>query len=231
MLPVKSTLAVRMGKERVRHACNAMIGTLRLLGGRLCLDFTNTVDPRLGNSAHDFLSDYAGLVRWSQYAGLLSEDEAEQLLKNAARRPAEANMTFERAIALREAIYRLFTAAAHSTIPEMTDLDTMQGAFVEAMTHAQLMPTTHGLQWEWAERKNAFGQMLWPVVRSAVELLTSEQMKKVKVCRGVGDCGWLFLDTSKNGSRQWCSMEGCGSRAKMRRHYARKRSLSTRHAR
>ena len=151
-------------------------------------------------------------------------DEAEHLLRDAAHSPAEATMTFERAIVLREAMYRIFSSLAHSTFPEITDLDTLKAVFVEAMGHAQLIPAAHGFRWDWAERKNALDQMLWPVVRSAVDLLTSEEMKKVKECPGVGDCGWLFLDTSKNGSRQWCSMEGCGSRAKMRRQYARNRA-------
>jgi predicted RNA-binding Zn ribbon-like protein len=205
-------------------ARNARIETLRFLGGRLCLDFTNTMDPRLGNHPHDFLTDYADLVHWSLHAGLLAESEAEHLLRDAAYRPAEATMTFERAIALREAIYRVFSTVAHNTVPKTTDLDTLKVVFVEAMTHAQVIPAAYGFRWDWPERKNALDQMLWPVVRSAVELLTSEEVKKVKECPGVGDCGWLFLDTSKNGSRQWCSMEGCGSRAKMRRQYARKRA-------
>jgi predicted RNA-binding Zn ribbon-like protein len=219
-----------MDKARAMNASNAMIETLRLLGGRLCLDFTNTMDPRLGNHPHDFLGDYSDLVHWSRYAGLLTEGEAEHLLRDAAHRPAEATMTFERAITLREALYRIFSSLAHSTFPEITDLGTLKAAFVEAMMHAQLIPTAHGLQWDWTERKNALDQMLWPVVRSAVELLTSEEVKKVKECPGVDDCGWLFLDTSKNGSRQWCSMQGCGSRAKMRRQYARKRADRSRHA-
>lgn len=211
------------------HASNAMIKTLRLLGGRLCLDFTNTMDPRLGNHPHDYLADYADLVQWSLHTGLLTGGEVEHLLRDAARCPAEATMTFERAIALREAMYRIFSAVACSTVPEITDLDTLKAVFVEVMTHAQLIPAAHGFLWDWAERKNALDQMLWPVVCSAVELLTSEEVKKVKECPGVGDCGWLFLDTSKNGSRQWCSMEGCGSRAKMRRQYARKRADRSHH--
>ncbi|MGH3132366.1 MAG: CGNR zinc finger domain-containing protein [Gaiellaceae bacterium] len=48
-------------------------------------------------------------------------------------------------------------------------------------------------------------------------------MDRVKECPGAGDCGWLFYDTSRNGTRRWCSMEGCGSRVKMRRQYARRR--------
>lgn len=207
----------------MKNASKARVETLRLLGGRLCLDFTNTMDPRLGNYPHDYLADYADLIDWGQYVGLLTEGEAVSLQREAADRPTEASMAFERAIALREAMYRVFSAVAHRTIPEITDLDTLKAAFVEAMTHAQLILTSHGFRWDWSEKK-ALDQMLWPIVHSAVELLTSEEVKKVKECPGVGDCGWLFLDTSKNGSRQWCSMDGCGSRAKMRRQYARKRA-------
>jgi len=208
---------------------HSSVEKLRLLGGRLCLDFTNTMEPRLGNHPHDYLADYADLVQWSLHVGLLTEGEAEYLQRDAAHRPAEATMTFERAIALREAMYRVFSAVVHSTVPEITDLDTLKAAFVEAMTHAQLISTPHGFKWDWTEKENALDQMLWPVVHSAVELLTSEEVKKVKECPGVGNCGWLFLDTSKNGSRQWCSMEGCGSRAKMRRQYARNRADRSHH--
>lgn len=206
------------------NASTAMIETLRLLGGKLCLDFTNTVDPRLGNHPHDLLGDYTDLVHWSLHAGLLTEGEAEQLLREAAHHPTEASKIFERAIVLREAMYRIFSSLARGMVPETPDLDTLKAAFINAMTLAQLIPTTHGLQWDWVERKNALDQMLWPVAFSAVELLTSEVVKKVKECPGVGDCGWLFLDTSKNGSRRWCSIEGCGSRAKIRRQSARKRA-------
>ncbi|GCE31749.1 hypothetical protein KDA_72330 [Dictyobacter alpinus] len=189
------------------------------------MDFTNTVDPRIGNSPREFLTNYADLARWSLYVGVLDESEAERLLQCAEQQPEEAASVFERAIVLREVLYRTFAALAHNLVPEPADLDLLKTAFVEAMTPAQLIPTTHGLQWDWTARKNELEQMLWPVVRSAIELLTTpEEIKRVKECPGINDCGWLFLDTSKNGSRQWCSMEGCGSRAKMRRQYARKRS-------
>jgi predicted RNA-binding Zn ribbon-like protein len=58
-----------------------------------------------------------------------------------------------------------------------------------------------------------------------VALLTGPELGRVKQCPGpLGDCGWLFLDTSKNRSRRWCSMEGCGSEAKMRRRHERVRA-------
>jgi predicted RNA-binding Zn ribbon-like protein len=68
--------------------------------------------------------------------------------------------------------------------------------------------------------------MLWPILRSAAEVLTSEKRTRLGQCADDRGCGWLFLDTSKNRSRRWCDMEDCGNRAKARRHYLRERGRS-----
>lgn len=212
---------------RVSHAA-ASIETLHFLGGHLCLDFTNTIDPRMGNHALDYLADYSDLLKWSQRAGVVSGvvsgDEAQRLEEMARLHPAEAAIAWQRAIALREVIYRTFSAVASGANPPRDGLAALSNAFAEAMTHAQIIPTYEGFAWEWTTSEHAFDRVLWPIIRAAVDLLTSENVKRVKQCPGLDDCGWLFLDMSKNGSRQWCSMEGCGSRAKMRHLYARKRA-------
>jgi predicted RNA-binding Zn ribbon-like protein len=210
------TSSSKMGND------GASIEMLRLLGGRLCLDFTNTVDPRTGKAPHDFLVSYDDLVKWSRRVGALSESEAQHLLREAQLHPANAAMALERAIRLRELIYQVFSSIAHRTVPDAHDLAALKNIFLEAMTHAQIITTPDGFIWGWIKRGEAFDGMLWPVVRSAVDLLLSKDVKRVKQCPGLDDCGWLFLDTSKNGARQWCSMQGCGSRAKMRQYYARK---------
>ena len=67
---------------------------------------------------------------------------------------------------------------------------------------------------------------LRPVALDAAELLEHEVSSgRVGVCeeREVGRCAWLFLDTSRNHSRRYCSMKDCGNRAKQRRHYRRNR--------
>ena len=197
---------------------------LRLLGGRLCLDFANTVDPRHGNHSCEYLTSYPDLVGWGQHAGVLTDNEAQHLLREAARRPLEATATFKRSIARRETIYRVFFAVTSGAKPEASDLDSLVGAHKDAITHSRLVATVSGFEWAWIEDESALDRMLWPVARSATELLTSAELGRVKKCHA---CSWLFLDTSKNGRRRWCSMEGCGSRAKMRRQYARKRSASS----
>ncbi len=200
------------------------VETIELLGGWLCLDFVNTVDPRVGAHSRDFLTNYADLVLWSHHVGVLTEARRGYLLHAGAQHTVEASKIFARAIVLRETLYRVFSAIAGATTPERADLDVLQAEFAEAMQHASLVPTTEGFATAWLKNEDALDCILWPIATSAVELLTSNRIRRVKQCPGVGDCGWLFLDISKNGSRLWCSMNDCGSRAKMRRQYARKRA-------
>lgn len=211
------------------RATDTNIENLSLLGGQLCLDFVNTMDPRLGKHPREFLTSYVDLVRWAIHIGLLTADKAQPLLEQAAHRTADAKMVFEQAISLREAVFRIFLAIAHAGRPTGDDLHLLQSFFTAALAHAQLTPTAQHFQWMWKDQEHNLDGILWPVVHAAIELLTSPELHRVKECPGLGDCGWLFLDTSKNGSRQWCSMEGCGSRAKMRRHYARRRAENETH--
>ncbi len=194
---------------------------LELSGGRPCLDFINTVDPRLGDAQHDYLASYADLVRWFAYAKLLSEAQVASLLRVAARQPRAAHARFARAVALREALYRVFSTIAAQQAPSADDLATIQATYAKMLAQARLVATSETFAWGWPEGADVFDLAFWTVIQSAVELLTAPELRRVKVCPGLNDCGWLFLDTSKSGRRRWCSMEGCGSRAKMRSYYAR----------
>jgi predicted RNA-binding Zn ribbon-like protein len=80
---------------------------------------------------------------------------------------------------------------------------------------------TNTFFWGWAGR--TIDRPLWAIVRSAADLLVSDDRTQLREC-SADDCHWLFLDTTRNRSRQWCSMTSCGNRAKARRHYARGRS-------
>jgi predicted RNA-binding Zn ribbon-like protein len=68
-------------------------------------------------------------------------------------------------------------------------------------------------------------QVLWPVIRSAADLVTSPDISQIREC-GAPDCNWLFLDRSRSGRRRWCDMSTCGNRAKARRYYSRHRRNS-----
>ena len=202
----------------------SLIEMLELLGERLCLDFINTMDPRMGEHPREFLNTYSDLVVWSHHANVLTQEQSESLLQDAQNQSEEAGEVFKDAILLRESLYSVFSALATKLEPRGSDIERVQHMFALAMTHAQLSRVQKQFTWQWSESQTRLDCMLWPIVCSAMSILTSEEWQRVKQCPGLNDCGWLFLDTSKNGSRQWCSMQECGSRAKMRRQYARKRA-------
>ncbi|HLL62455.1 MAG TPA: CGNR zinc finger domain-containing protein, partial [Propionibacteriaceae bacterium] len=158
-------------------------------------------------------------------AGLLDEPTRSALTQIADQDRAAAEAVFARALRLRQALYRVFSGIAAGAEAPATELDALNQAVGEAFAHTRLQREGDGYHWGWRTDPPALDRMLWPVVRSAVDLLTSGQLARVKECPGPDGCGWLFYDTSKNGSRRWCSMEGCGNRAKGRRHYQRTRAV------
>jgi predicted RNA-binding Zn ribbon-like protein len=206
------------------HSNEGAFPELRLLGGRLCLDFANTVDPRHGDDPKDFLAGYADLARWAMHAGAVGAHQAHSLLDQAQRHPADADTAFQAARTLRDSLYRTFSSVAAGSTPDRGDLEALNRAHADAMTHAQLVPSAGVYRWQWDEDPRGLDRMLWPIARDAGDLLTTGRLERIRECQGADGCGWLFYDTSRNGKRRWCSMEACGNRAKGRRHYRRQRS-------
>jgi len=194
-----------------------------LTGGLLCLDFANTMDDRADEHPQELLVSYGDLVAWSSQAQLLTEQEARQLLEKAEKHNSETNRVLKRAVEVREAIFRIFKAVAESESPEDEDLVRLSTLVAEAQEHARIVPGTHGFHWDWAGTGSELDCMLWPVVHSASDFLTSDELDTVRVCAS-DTCNWLFIDTSKNHSRRWCNMKSCGNREKARRFYSRKKS-------
>lgn len=192
--------------------------------GALCLDFANTATWHASSHPEESLNAYPDLVAWGQAAGMVTAEQASYLLSLAKKKPQDAQACTDQAITLREAIYHLFSAQAAAHALPQSDLHTLNASLKQAMSHLQLRPAPGGFTWDWENEPSALDPMLWPVARSAAELLTSDQVERVGECEDDRGCGFLFLDTSRNRSRRWCSMESCGNRAKAQRHYKRARS-------
>ena len=193
-----------------------------LVGGRICLDFANTLGQHEPEPLSEWLASYDDLVWWALRADILPEEEAPALFARARENPGEAAEVFRRAIELREAVFRIFSAAAAKRDPDPADLEVLNRELALAMPHARVAPVTPGscgCDWAW-EETGALDRVLWPVARSAAEALTSEDVGRIGECAGEG-CQWLYVDTSRNHSRRWCVMSDCGNRAKAKRHYHR----------
>jgi len=198
---------------------------LPLLGGALCLDFTNTLEPWGVEQPKEFLTDYAGLLAWAVHAGALTAEHAASLSPLAEAQPATASAVLDQARILRRAIYHLFSATAQGHAPRGDEVERLNNALAQAWSHRQMVHTGERFAWGWQGLESALGSMLWSVALSAGELLASPQLARVKACAG---CGRLFLDISRPGTRRWCDMAVCGNRAKAQRHYARTRKAASR---
>ncbi len=194
---------------------------LKLESGWLCLDFANTVEWHLSDHPVEGLTSYAALVAWARTINLLPDRTAQQLLRAADQHPAEAARVLDRTVALREAIYHLFSSVAGGRSPAADDQATLNAELGRSMAKSCLVWNKANFDWGRQGEDGDLDQVLWWVLRSTTNLLTSEDVKRVGVCADDRGCGWLFYDTSRNRTRQWCSMRGCGNRAKARRHYER----------
>ncbi len=197
------------------------VENLELIAGNLCLDFANTADWHDNERPDELLTSYPDLVAWSRHAGILSEERSARLVARAQGSAEAASAVLSRAITLREAIFRLFSAVIGGQSPDPRDLNTLNAEVSAALSRMRVTHELEGFGWDWAE-EDALDQMLWPIAKSAADLLTSPEVSRVRKCLGF-PCGWLFMDTTRNQSRRWCDMKSCGNRAKARRHYQRKR--------
>jgi predicted RNA-binding Zn ribbon-like protein len=199
-----------------------------LRGGLPCLDFVNTVGWRLTDRPSEYLRSYEDLLAWGRQPGLLAPEETEALSRQARLDPEGAQETLSRALALREAIHRAISTAIAGEPQDESDLSALNRELSIALSRLRVMPAggVYGWGWDWSGDDGGGPPLespLWPLARSAAELLTSPTLSRVKVCAGEG-CGWVFLDESRNGSRRWCDSRDCGNRERVRKYLARKRA-------
>lgn len=189
-------------------------------GGRLCLDFINTVHRRPVRPGDEYLLSLDDFLAWGVLVDMIPRDTARNLGGPAGRR---AERLLAELIALREVLHRLFRAVIEGREPAAADLAAFEDSARAARARQRLRFVDGRAQWHTARPKRPDAALADPIVIDADELLTDDQLDRVKQCDPEEGCGWLFLDTTRNRSRRWCSMESCGSAAKARAWYHRHR--------
>lgn len=190
------------------------------LSGRACLDLANTVSWRRSRQPIERLNDYGDLLDWARQSRVLTAAESRGLERAARRRPAAAAQVLRRARSLRETLYRIFSKIADGAEPARDDLARLDVELHEALRALRLTWTRSRAALAWSSNAEQLARPLWTVARSAADVLASSSLGRMKTCPA-SNCGWVFLDTSKSGTRRWCDMRVCGSRAKAQRYYAR----------
>lgn len=179
------------------------------------LAFVNTLSARPTGAPVERLTSYDALVDWAREQHLVSAAAAERLLAEARRHPHQAAGVLSRAKEFREALNTLALAIEQQRQPAAAALATISDALASAYAHGRLVPHNASLQWV-SSSEDDLNRILWEIGRAAGRLVLSPRLSKIRAC-AAADCGWWFMDDTKNRSRRWCDMKICGNREKVRR--------------
>jgi predicted RNA-binding Zn ribbon-like protein len=169
----------------------------RFAGGALALDVANSVILRF--DAARSLDRFDIPEQLDSFAEAATRLSAEGATRGPLLAPLPPNRSV--LLTLREATDRYFRALVegHDDAMLLADLLTATASAL------RVAPDSRSLEAATA--------------RSALALLSGPERQRLRIC---GNCGWLFIDRSKNRSRIWCDMAVCGNRQKASRHYRRK---------
>jgi predicted RNA-binding Zn ribbon-like protein len=196
----------------------------RLVAGNLALDFVNTSTGReFAAGWGDCLTDAFETLVWLRSATALDERRFRDLMKVVATDEQILDSFLKSVVELRSALSGIFGAVLAGSEPSNVDLSTVNNVLAQAHGAERLVWTPEGgkIARVLSDQQSA-DDALWPVAVAAEAILTTDKLRRVKIC-GSATCQWLFLDTSKNGSRAWCQMAVCGNREKGRRRLKRER--------
>ena len=199
--------------------------TFRCPGGALCLDFCNSGQNAREPSGTESITGFPDLIDWLEVAEAITRDQAARLRRAAAASPRAAARVWGRAMKFREALFRVLNAKAEGSAIAREDLATIEAEHARATSFARLSWNGEEYRWSLDPSAAALDAAMQPLVESAVSLLTSAKMERLRRC-GNSTCYWLFLDETKNHSRRWCEMASCGNVVKVRRHREKARSAA-----
>jgi predicted RNA-binding Zn ribbon-like protein len=179
------------------------------VGNQLLLDFINT-RPRVDGREVELLPDGRALARWLGAAGLVSEREAAQLMRRWTapryrRAIRELRQFRERA---REAVFKM-EYGEHVSRGALKSLNQLLMAYPQL---CEVVQTRIGFVRQRHFAPTNPEHVFAALADAFAALLTATPMSRVRKCDG---CPMHFYDTSKKGTRIWCSMKLCGNRAKV----------------
>ncbi|HEV8355246.1 MAG TPA: CGNR zinc finger domain-containing protein [Gemmatimonadales bacterium] len=187
----------------------------------VAIAFNNTVAWESGGLVNDRMGTYPALVAWARDSGLFRVEEAAAIRRREAAKPWRTAAVLAQVRELRAISHQILAALSRRDLPGEIALRAFNQAL--GLGTPRLGLEARGGRLGWAHPGETGPEaILHRVAWNIALFVTSPELERLGMCANA-ECGWLFLDTTKNRSRRWCSMAECGSRAKARRHYARKK--------
>jgi predicted RNA-binding Zn ribbon-like protein len=193
-------------------------GGFLFLGNQLALDFLNTRPVHNGEPV-ELLAGLAALLRWFRAAGLLSARDVAHLQQRWGE-SRQAQRTMETVRQLREKLRKEVLAWERGVAVRRSTIDELNQIMEEHPMRARLKVMRSRLAKHLWVRARQPEDLFAPLADSAAALFAEIGRTRVRQC---ARCVLHFYDTSKKGTRRWCSMQLCGNRGKVAAYAARRR--------
>ena len=201
------------------------IDTLTLDGGILCFNFINTVYAWKGVNLHEYLGTYEEVIAWCKKVGILTSLQRRILLKEANAHQLKAKKALQEIKEIRELLYHFFSAIALDSAENISPamLTRFNKVLTLSLTHLSFSIEQKKISLKWHTSSADLLQPVWIVIKSAYDIITTGDNKRIKECPR---CGWIFLDSTKNNKRRWCNPDSCGSTEKSKKYYEKNKKNS-----
>jgi predicted RNA-binding Zn ribbon-like protein len=196
--------------------------SFNLNAGRLVLNFTNTVEERPGYNTSspatpiELLDSPELFISWCEESSAVHRESLSRLKDEWRKNAREAEQGLKRFLALREGLFAFFWSRIHRGTFRESDIEFINSELCKLPSRVLARGAKSRLGLKWRDDGDPEALLIATLVSDAAELAVSDNLERIRVCAAT-DCGWLFLDTSKNGRRRWCDMADCGNREKQRR--------------
>jgi predicted RNA-binding Zn ribbon-like protein len=185
------------------------VSAIRLDGGRLAVNFANTIHDRFAADVEDYIATPERYLEWAERSGAIAAGEAIDMSRLGGE--GERLMTDVRS--LRDATYHLLSACIDGVSLPKDALFVANHWLLRARESQSL--AENGLLSLHADPQD----LHFPLKQIALDLvdtLADARAGKftLKHCANRSSCGWIFADASKNGRRRWCAMQTCGTISK-----------------
>jgi predicted RNA-binding Zn ribbon-like protein len=187
------------------------VAAIRLDGGRLCLDFVNTIHDRYAPEAEDYIGQPERFIEWCARAGVLHAGEHIAAPESPGRRA----VLMRKVRTLRDHLHALLASRIDGRPPPSDAVQGLDRWLHLAWASQSLKPDG---RMDWRDDASDALLPLKRIALDALDLISTPSGSQLRRCGNTSSCGWLFLDVSKNQRRRWCAMETCGVAAKMKRY-------------
>lgn len=189
------------------------------VGNHTALDFLNTRPVLSGGEPTELLPDFAAVLRWFRAAGLLDPRQAAELRRQWGESDP-ARRTLDSLHQLREKLRKDILKYEAGGVVQRAIIEEINHLMAEHPMRTRLTLSESGFKTEVYYAPREPDDLLGPVAQSIAALFAGVDRTKIRKC---SNCVLHFYDTSKKGTRQWCSMLVCGNRAKVARYAMRHR--------